>query len=114
MGALGAHAQAKSLDIDGLFKEAGGKKLGEEAFVTYVQGLGAATGHDEVNFTSDRCKAIFKLLAKGGKFGKDQLAGIFEQSCTVKKEISVTEGFSTGESKVLRKVATGTKIQTFG
>merc|ERR1712039_219560 len=57
--ALKDHARSKNLDEDALFKEAcSGKSMGEEAFITYVQGLPASIGHEEVNFTKERASAI--------------------------------------------------------
>jgi len=115
--ALLAHAKEKDLDEEAVYKEAsGGKKVSQKKFAEWLGGLAAATGHEELNFSEERRASMFKQLDadKDGFVSKAEFKGMFKSSGVVKKEISVTEGFSITDSKALGKVVPGDKVETFG
>jgi len=111
---LAAYAKDKKLDVAGLFKEAGSGKVKEAAFVKYLGGLAQATGREELDFTVDRQKAIFAAMAKGGAVSETEFAAIFEEKCTCKKAVSLTDGSSVADSKTVGKLEPGNELTLLG
>jgi len=114
--ALGAHAKAKDLDLDGLFSEAGGGgSIDESSFVAYLARMPEVTGREEIEFTDERRHAIFQQLASGGgSIGKDEFRSIFCEKCVCKTGISITEGFTIAASKTISKIEPGDELETIG
>jgi len=112
--ALLAHGEAKSLDIDALFKEAGGKKMKDATFLKYLAGLPEAIGHEELGFTDARRKELFALLAKGGSIGNAEFASIFSKTCIVRRPTTITDTFELKEAKTLCQLETTKAIKLTG
>jgi len=115
--ALTEHMKEKELGVAELFKKAcGGKKFTEELFTKYVAGLAEGIGKEEVNFPDERRKAIFQRMDadKDGAISKAEFEAIFRRRCVVRRSVTVTDGFSLGDSKTLCKVDPGDEVELFG
>lgn len=115
--ALRAHGKEKSLDVTGLFNEAGGgKPISEADFVHYLEQLPEAIGHPEVEFSEERRTALAKLVDAGGngQISAAEFKEIFRQKFVCIKEISMTDVLQVSSSKTMGKVETGEVMEALG
>eukprot|EP00931_Biecheleriopsis_adriatica_P033416 TRINITY_DN193_c0_g1_i5.p1 TRINITY_DN193_c0_g1~~TRINITY_DN193_c0_g1_i5.p1 ORF type:complete len:2073 (-),score=714.85 TRINITY_DN193_c0_g1_i5:36-6125(-) len=106
--ALRDHMKQKSLDIDGLFKEAaaGQATIGGEAFVSWLEKLPEAISHPEVEFTEERRKAVLGLIdtVGDGQVTPEKFKDIFKQTFVCVTGISMTDVLTVSASKTVGKV----------
>jgi hypothetical protein len=107
IAALSAHMKEKELDADALFKEVGkGKAIKEKAFVEYLTKLPEAISHDELSaFDAERRAAIFKAVSKNGSsLTAADFTGMFAQTYSCVKPVTLTDRFATDGSETVCKV----------
>jgi len=116
-GALRSYAKEKSLDLDGLFNEAGGgKDISEADFATYLEKLPEVIGHPEVEFNEERRTALAKLVdADGdGQISASEFKAMFQLKFVCVTGISMTDVLQVSVSKTTGKVEPGEVMEALG
>eukprot|EP00927_Polykrikos_kofoidii_P022008 TRINITY_DN20667_c0_g1_i1.p1 TRINITY_DN20667_c0_g1~~TRINITY_DN20667_c0_g1_i1.p1 ORF type:complete len:2068 (-),score=493.97 TRINITY_DN20667_c0_g1_i1:213-6416(-) len=120
VSALQDHMEKDGVTGDALFSEANAGNadgaIAEEAFLTYLEGLPAALGRDELAFSEQRRKAMFKRIdsSKSGAVSKEDFLAQLQQRFICVKGISITDDFDIAKSKRVGKAEPGDFVVVAG